>query len=100
MKHAGATEIGNVAIELDGRVGEEAKQYAHDRLAPLARFAPEPTEFAHVRLSHAGARMIAVHVNLDVNGTHVVAKAEAPTFTEAVDAVHDHLRGMLLKMHN
>ncbi|MGW4213583.1 HPF/RaiA family ribosome-associated protein [Lentzea sp. NPDC004789] len=100
MKHAGATEIGNVAIELDGRIAAAARQYAHDKIAPLARYAPEPAQFAHVRLTLAGARRIAVHVNLDVNGTHIVAKAEAPTFTEAVDAVHDHLRGQLLKMHN
>ena len=42
-----------------------------------------------------------MQVNLDVNGTQVVAKAEAPTFTEAVDAIHDQLRGgRLVKMHN
>ncbi|GAB2817563.1 HPF/RaiA family ribosome-associated protein [Lentzea nigeriaca] len=100
MKHAGATEIGNVAIELDDRIAASARQYAYDKVAPLARYAPEPTGFAHVRLTLAGARMVAVHVNLDVNGTPVVAKAEAPTFTEAVDIVHDHLRTLLLKMHN
>jgi ribosome-associated translation inhibitor RaiA len=100
MKHAGATEIGNVVIELDNGIAVEAKQYAHDKIAPLARYAPEPAQFAHVRLTFAGARSIAVHVNLDVNGKQVVAKAEAPTFTEAVDAVHDHLRGQLFKMHN
>ncbi|MDX8052163.1 HPF/RaiA family ribosome-associated protein [Lentzea sp. BCCO 10_0798] len=100
MKHAGATEIGNVVVELDDRIAVAAKQYAHDKIAPLARYAPEPAEFAHVRLIQAGPRAIAAHVNLDVNGTQVVAKAEAPTFTEAVDAVHDQLRSLLVKMHN
>jgi len=100
MKNAGAAEIGNVVVELDDRIAAEAKQYAHDKIAPLARYAPEPAEFAHVRLTQAGPRAIAVHVNLDVNGTQVVANVEAPTFTEAVDAVHDQLRSRLLKLHN
>ncbi len=100
MKHAGATEIANVSVELDGRIAPEARRYAHDKLAPLARYAPEPTEFAHVRLSMTGPRTITVHVNLDVNGTPVIAKAEAATFEEAVNAVHDQLHNRLLKMHN
>lgn len=100
MKNAGATVIGNVVVELDDRIPAQAKQYAHDKIAPLARYAPQPTEFAHVRIVPAGQHEIAVHVNLDVNGTQVVAKAEAPTFTEAVDAIHDQLRGRLVKMHN
>lgn len=100
MRNAGATEIGNVVVELGDRIAAEAKQYAHDKIATLARYAPEPTEFARVRLTTDGPRMIAVHANLDVNGTHVVAKAEAPTFEEAVDAVHDQLHIRLLKMHN
>jgi ribosome-associated translation inhibitor RaiA len=100
MRHAGATEIGDVVVELDDGIAAEAKQYAHDKIASLARYAPEPTEFARVRLTPIGPRTIAVHVNLDVNGTQVVAKAEAPTFTEAVDAIHDQLRSRLTKMHN
>ena len=100
MKNAGATEIGNVVVELDERIAAEARQYAHDKIAPLARYAPRPTEFAHVRLAPAGPRAVTVHVNLDVNGTQVVAKTEAPTFTEAVDAIHDQLRVRLIKMHN
>lgn len=100
MKHAGATEIGNVVVELDGRIAAEARQYAHDKISTLARYAPEPTEFAHVRLTPNGPRTITVHANLDVNGTPVVAKAEAPTYEEAVDAVHDQLHSRLLRMHN
>jgi ribosome-associated translation inhibitor RaiA len=100
MKHAGATEIGNVVVEVDGQVATEARQYAHDKIAPLARYAPEPTEFARVRFTTTGPRTISVHVNLDVNGTPVVGKAEAATFEEAVDAVQDQLRTRLLKMHN
>ena len=99
MKHAGAAEIGNVVVEVDD-VAAEAKQYAHDKIAPLARYAPQPTQFARVRLTTTGPRTIAVHVNLDVNGTQVVAKAEAPTYEEAVDAVQDQLHQRLLKMHN
>jgi ribosome-associated translation inhibitor RaiA len=100
MKHAGAAEIGNVVVEVGHDVAAEARQYAHDKIAPLARYAPRPTRFARVRLTADGPRTIAVHVNLDVNGTLVVAKAEAPTFEEAVDAVRDQLHGRLLKMHN
>lgn len=100
MKHAGAAEIGNVAVELDDRIAARARRYAHDRISPLARYAPEPTDFAHVRLIAVGPRTIAAHVNLDVNGTPVVAKAEAATFEEALDAVRDQLHGRLLRMHN
>ncbi|SFR02158.1 Ribosome-associated translation inhibitor RaiA [Lentzea waywayandensis] len=100
MKHAGATEIGNVVVELDGEIAEQARQYTRDKIAPLARYAPQPTEFARVRLIRTGPRAIAVHANLDVNGTPVVAKAEAATFEEAVDLVHDQLQNRLLKMHN
>ncbi|NUT46699.1 MAG: hypothetical protein HOV94_05165 [Saccharothrix sp.] len=100
MKHAGAAEIDNVVVELDDRIAAAARKYAHGKIAALARYAPRPVEFAHVRLTLAGARVVAVHVNLDVDGTHVVATAQAPTFTEAVDAVHDQLRSQLLKRHN
>ncbi|GGU50151.1 HPF/RaiA family ribosome-associated protein [Lentzea flava] len=100
MKHAGATEIGNVVVELDGPIAHRAKQYARDKITPLARYAPKPTRFAHVRLTTTGPRTIAVHANLDVDGTSVVAKAEAATFEEAVDAVHDQLHSRLLKLHN
>ena len=64
---------------------------AHDKIAPLARYAPEPTEFARVRLIPDGPRTIAVHATLDVDGTQVFAKAE-----EAVDRVHDELQTLLL----
>lgn len=100
MKHAGAAEIGNVVVELGAGIAADAKRYAHDKIAPLARYAPRPTEFAHVRLSRTGPRTITVHANLDVDGTAVVAKAEAPTFEEAVDAVHGQLHTRLLKLHN
>lgn len=100
MKHAGATEIGNVVVELGERVPAEARQYAHDKIAPLSRYAPAPVQFARVRLTRPGPRMIAVQVNLDVNGTSLPAQAEAATFAEAIDEVHDQLHTRLLKMHN
>jgi len=100
MKHAGQQEIANVVVDAGEQTSPEAKQYAHDRIAPLARFAPEPTNYAHVRIANPGPRTVEVHANLDVNGTHVVAQAEAGTVTEAVDAVRDHLHRQLLKMHN
>lgn len=100
MKHAGATEIGNVVVEADRRIAADARQYAHDKIVTLARYAPEPTEFARVRLTATGPRTISVHVNLDVNGTPVIGRAEAPTFEEAVDAVHDQLHVSLLKMRD
>ena len=100
MKHAGATVIGNVVVELDGPIADGARTYARDKIAPLARYAPEPTEFAHVRLFKTGPRTFAVHANLDVNGTPVYAKNEAVTVEQAVDAVQDQLHSQLLKMHN
>ncbi|WP_086668554.1 HPF/RaiA family ribosome-associated protein [Lentzea kentuckyensis] len=100
MKHAGQQEITNVVVEAGEQVSPDARQYAHDRIAPLARFAPEPTTYAHVRIVNAGARTVKVHANLDVNGTPVVAQAEADTVTEAIDAVRDHLHRQLVKMHN
>ncbi|SDH59779.1 putative sigma-54 modulation protein [Lentzea fradiae] len=100
MNNAGATVIGNVVVELADKVPAAARQYAHDKIAPLARYAPEPTEFAHVRLMADGPRAIAVHVNLDVNGTPVVARTEAPTFEEAVDHAHDQLQNQLVKMRD
>ncbi|MFJ8962601.1 HPF/RaiA family ribosome-associated protein [Lentzea sp. NPDC102401] len=100
MRHAGATEIANVVVELDDRIEDQAKQYAHDKIAPLARYAPHPTEFARVRLTTTGPRTISVHVNLDVNGTPVIGKAEAGTFEEAVDAVQAQLHNRLLRLHN
>lgn len=100
MKNAGATVIGNVVVELAGDVPAAAKQYAHDKIAPLARYAPEPTEFARVRVTADGPRTIVVAANLDVNGTPVVARTEAPTFEEAVDHVHDQLQAQLVKMRD
>ncbi|HEX7304708.1 HPF/RaiA family ribosome-associated protein [Lentzea sp.] len=100
MKHAGAAEIGNVVVELDGPVSDRARHYARDKIAPLARYAPEPTEFAHVRIFKTGPRTFAVHANLDVNGTPVVGKAQAGTAEEAVDAVQDLLHTQLLRMRN
>lgn len=100
MKHAGATEIDNLVVELGERVPSEARQYAHDKIAPLSRYAPAPVSFARVRLSRPGPRTIAVQVNLDVNGTSLPAQAEAATFTEAIDQVHDQLHTRLVKMHN
>ena len=100
MKHAGQQEIANVVVDAGDQTSPDARQYAHDRIAPLARFAPEPTNYAHVRIAHPGPRTVEVHANLDVNGTRVVAQAEANTVTEAVDAVRDHLHRQLLKMHN
>lgn len=97
MKNAGRLEISNVVVETDDQA---AREYAHDRIAPLARFAPEPTTYAHVRIVTAGARTVEVRANLDVNGTPVVAQAEAETATEAIDAVRDHLQSQLSKMHN
>ncbi|GLY49839.1 HPF/RaiA family ribosome-associated protein [Lentzea sp. NBRC 102530] len=100
MKHAGATEIGNVVVELGDGIATGARQYAHDRIAPLARYAPRPAPFAHVRLTTTGPRTISVHVNVDVDGTPVLGRAEAVSFEEAVDAVRDQLHNKLLKMHN
>ena len=41
MKHAGQQEIANVVVE----AGDQAvRDYVHSRIAPLARFAPEPTD--------------------------------------------------------
>lgn len=100
MKHAGMAEIGNVVVELDGPIADGARNYAREKIAPLARYAPEPTEFAHVRLFKTGQRTFAVHANLDVNGTPVFAKKEAATIEEAVDAVQDQLHSQLLKLHN
>jgi ribosomal subunit interface protein len=97
VKNAGQQEIANVVVEA---VDQTARDYAHDRIAPLARFAPEPTTYAHVRIVNAGPRTVEVHANLDVNGTPVVAQAEAQTATEAIDAVRDHLHRQLVKMHN
>lgn len=97
MKNAGQQEIANVVVEA---VDQTAKEYAHDRIAPLARFAPEPTTYAHVRIVITGPRTVRVNANLDVNGTQVVAQAEAQTATEAIDAVRDHLQRQLVKMHN
>jgi ribosomal subunit interface protein len=97
MKNAGQLEITNVVVE----AGDQAVQeYARERIAPLARFAPEPTTYAHVRVVAAGPHTVEVHANLDVNGTSVVAQAEAETATEAIDAVRDRLHSQLTKLHN
>lgn len=100
MKKAGAAEIENVVVEADDQAPEGAAQYAHDKIASLGRFAPQPTTFARVRITFAGPRTIAVHANLDLNGTSVVAQAEAGTAMEAIDAVRDHLHRQLIKLHN
>jgi ribosomal subunit interface protein len=97
MKNAGQQEIANIVVEAGDQA---AREYARDRIAPLARFAPELTNYAHVRIVNAGPRTVEVHANLDVNGTPVVAQAEAGTVTEAIDAVRDHLHRQLVKMHN
>ncbi len=87
-------------VELDGPIEDEARTYVRDKIAPLARYAPEPTEFAHVRLFKTGPRTFAVHANLDVNGIPVFAKNEAATVEEEVDAVQNQLHSQLLKLHD
>jgi ribosomal subunit interface protein len=100
MKHAGEVEIENVVVETDGQAPAGAAEYAHEKIAPLGRFAPRPAPYAHVRISNTGPHTIAVHANLDVNGTPVIAEAEAETVTEAIDAVRDHLQRKLTKLRN
>jgi ribosome-associated translation inhibitor RaiA len=104
MRHAGQTVIENVQVSLTSKVPDDARGYAVAKIAALAKYAPAQVDDAAVRLTTTAGRRtrprFVAHARLTVNGTGVNADAEAATYTEAIDLLHDRVRDQLLKLHN
>lgn len=104
MHHAGQEVIDNLEVTSADRVPEPARAYALAKMGALAKYAPGPVDSADVRLTTTADRRVApvvvAHAHLRVKGTDVNAEAEADTFTEAIDLLHDRVRRLLLKVHN
>ncbi|WNV84846.1 HPF/RaiA family ribosome-associated protein [Umezawaea sp. Da 62-37] len=104
MHHAGQTVIENLRVSRTAKVPAEASDYAQQKIGPLAKYAPATVESAEVRLTTTADRrtepLIVAHVQLSVNGTGVHAEAEAGTYTEAIDLLHDRVHSQLLRMHH
>lgn len=76
-----------------------AEDYARDKIGKLAHVAHRPVLFAKVKLTRHGdpavPRPVVAQANLDVNGRHVRAQAEAVSAREAIDRLADRLRRRL-----
>ncbi|GGM45536.1 hypothetical protein GCM10012275_15720 [Longimycelium tulufanense] len=97
MTGSAASVMPRVRVQTGGHVSSRAAEYARERVLALSRDCPGPVPYARVRLSRSAdpAEPALAQVNLDVAGTGVRAQAAAPTFTEAVDLVHERLRERL-----
>jgi ribosome-associated translation inhibitor RaiA len=85
-----------VVVHTGGRVPEDARVYAHDKIAHVLKFASGRVLFAKVDLvAHADPareRSAFAKAELDVNGRMVRAHAAATTMFEAVDLLEGRLR--------
>ncbi|HEX6310226.1 MAG TPA: sigma 54 modulation/S30EA ribosomal C-terminal domain-containing protein [Acidimicrobiia bacterium] len=90
------------AVETRGRVTENERTYALEKLAQLARFTPGPVLDARLRLhlepDPARERPAIVEASVDVDGRLVRAQVAAPTMREAVDLLEDRLRRRLVRL--
>lgn len=104
MRNAGQTVIENVQVSLTSMVPDDARGYAAAKIAALAKYAPGPVKGAAVRLTTTADRRtrprLVAHARVTVDGTAINAEAEAATYTEVVDLLHDRVRDQLLKLHN
>jgi hypothetical protein len=70
--------------------------YAREKVAAALRYTSRPILFARVWLDRAPdpavARPAAASAEVDVNGTVVRARADAPTQVEAIDLMQDRLK--------
>jgi ribosome-associated translation inhibitor RaiA len=91
-------EIANIRVDLATGLPGEAAEYARTKVTAIAKYSPADISYAKVRLSTDGPRLVVAHASLDVNGTPVNADANAATYHEAVDLLHDKLQHQLAAM--
>jgi len=91
-----------VEVTLRGKVGSFAGEYARGKISSALAVARQPVLYAHVVLdwthNPAVERPAVAEVSVDVNGTPLRAKAEAPTMQEAVDELADRVRHQLVQL--
>lgn len=98
MRWTRTTETPEVQVAVNGLPPTMA-DYARQKVNALLGQVHEPVLFARVRVTRHGnparERPVVAQANLDVNGRLVRAQVEAPTGTEAVDALEAKLRSRL-----
>jgi ribosome-associated translation inhibitor RaiA len=90
------------AVEIKGRVTDDERAYAREKLAYVARLAPARILSERLRLHHepdpARARPAIAEATLDVNGRPIRAHVAAPTMREAIDLLEARLRRRLERL--
>jgi ribosome-associated translation inhibitor RaiA len=90
------------AVEIKGRVTDDERAYAREKLAYVARLAPARVLSARLRLHHepdpARERPAIAEATLDVNGRPIRAHVAAPTMREAIDLLEARLRRRLERL--
>jgi ribosome-associated translation inhibitor RaiA len=84
-----------VQVHADEAAGEDDRDYARAKVARAAQRAWGPVLFARIDLrweaNRSQSRPATAKVLVDVNGTPVLAHADAPSLHEAIDLVEDRL---------
>lgn len=76
-----------------GPFGEDAADYARERVAALARYTRRPILFAKVRLiRHNEPNVVVAKGTIDVGGRISVASSHGQAVREAIDLLVDKLR--------
>jgi hypothetical protein len=98
MRRTRTTETPEVQVAVNGLPSTTA-DYVRQKVDALLGQVHEPVLFARVRVTRHGnparERPVVAQANLDVNGRLVRTQVEAPTGTEAVDALEARLRSRL-----
>jgi len=90
-------------IQVDVHSGAAAplREYARAKVGAVLRHTSQPVLYARINLDQAddptGQRPTQASVEVDLNGTVLLAKAEAPTPTEAIDLMKDRLSARLAR---
>lgn len=99
---SGPAESVPVKVTLRGDVGSGAGEYAEGKVVSVLSVSQKPVLYAHVvldwRRDPAIERHATAEATVDLDGTVVRAKTEAPTLTEAVDELEDRLRRQITEL--
>lgn len=80
-------------VEQGGPFGDDATDYARERIAGLARYTARPMLFAKVRLiKHIEPTAVIARGTLDIDGEISVARAHGYSVREAIDRLVEDLR--------
>ena len=85
-------------VDVTGAASQADREYAIEKIQPLAEYADRPVRRAHVTLGKAGGRRaprVQAAASLDVDGHYVNAKATGVCAREAVDRLRQRLYAQL-----